>query len=159
MYICRWMQQSSSTSDGDISLTTSKDGIILINYLHLSFRPFNCLKFEPIIKTNIKSICPMLHILMNTFRQMRLNYEYFSFRETSHFRHSNKMPTTKASCKNFWWKYINNENCKTCSGNKEQKAMFQLFLHWICTLVLSASFLRARLGELVTLCTLKIEHD
>ena len=29
----------------------------------------------------------------------------------------------KPHCKNFGWKYICNESCKSCLGDKEQKAM------------------------------------
>ena len=40
---CRWIKQNSTDSNGDISQTTSKDGVILFNYLHLMFRSINCL--------------------------------------------------------------------------------------------------------------------
>ena len=34
----------------------------------------------------------------------------------------------KPHCKNFWWKHIN-KSCKSCLGNKKQKAMF-LVMSW-----------------------------
>ena len=41
LFFCRWMQHNSKNSNGNISLTASKVGIILIN--HLKFRSTNCL--------------------------------------------------------------------------------------------------------------------
>ena len=44
---------------GDISLTASRDGIVLIRYLHLNLRLVNCLSIKPTFKTIIKSIYPV----------------------------------------------------------------------------------------------------
>ena len=87
MCLCRWMQHSSYNSKGDIYLTASKDGIILINSLHFKFRSVNCLSTtQSLIKPTIKSIKASLvesifskalcfqHILLNTFKQKPLKY-------------------------------------------------------------------------------------
>ena len=46
MCLCGWIQHSSYKSNGFISLTASKDGVILINSFHLKFRSFNCLSIN-----------------------------------------------------------------------------------------------------------------
>ena len=48
---CRWMHHSSK---GDISLTESKNGIILISYFHLKFRSVNCLSISRPLKQSSK---------------------------------------------------------------------------------------------------------
>ena len=54
MCFCRWMRYTPQNSNEDIFLTAIKDGITLINYLHLKF------KHKPTIQTIIESICPVL---------------------------------------------------------------------------------------------------
>ena len=51
MYPCRWMHHSSK---GDIFLTESKNGIILISYFHLKFRSVNCLSISRQLKQSSK---------------------------------------------------------------------------------------------------------
>ena len=44
--MCLWIRHSSRNSSRDISLTLSKDGIILINSLQLKFRVVNSLSIS-----------------------------------------------------------------------------------------------------------------
>ena len=103
--LCRWIKHSSKNSNENISQTASKDKMILISYLHLEFRSVNChhdliffsvavqnfcsANFLPIIITSsvvefILSKIPCFpHILMDTFRRMRLKYENYSLRSIS----------------------------------------------------------------------------
>ena len=46
----KWIKHSSKNSNVDISKTSNKDGIILVNYFH------STIKHQPIIKRTIKSI-------------------------------------------------------------------------------------------------------
>ena len=84
------IQRSFLNLNGNVSLTTNKDGIILINSLHLKFRSINCLsirifvrKFlQIVIKAFVvlsKVLC-LQHILLNIFRKRQLHYEKHSLR-------------------------------------------------------------------------------
>ena len=126
---CRWIQYSSKNSNGYISLTATKDRIVIINYIHLKFRSVNCLGISQTSKTTIKSICLVLFsriFVRNIFWQLLSKhprwslflvnfflsaYSYghvyrsvwsmkFNLWEESYFRHSN-IHTTKASLQRF----------------------------------------------------------
>ena len=122
-------------------------------------------KHKSTIKTTIRLICPMefsktlvwkvfckllskhlwwslfwvkFHIFLNAFRRMRPNMRSIYW-DVYYLRNSNKH---SGSClklqklhKDFWWKYIENENHKSYSGNKGQRVKFPVVSRWgaFCT--------------------------
>ena len=67
-------------------------------------------------------------ILLNTFRQMRLNHESYSLKYFLFYafkQHSgNCLKLQSLIAKTFRWKLVENESRKFYAGNNEQKSMF-----------------------------------
>ena len=145
----RWTQHSSQNSNKDISLTASKGGIILINYLHLKIRSVKCLcisrSIKKISKVSIgvvlKNMCStnflqniikssvtefifskilyFRHILLKTFRRNCLKYENYSLRRML-LRAFKQQPDYKSlTAKTF--ERNTSEISKSYLGNKEHK--------------------------------------
>ena len=107
---------NSRNSNGDISLTGSKDGIILINSLYLKFRSVNCLSVIRQLKQLLKVlVCYYLEKYLENFLQIifKAFLTEFAFSKIPcfhqilgilNFRHSSNMNTTKPQYKTFRWK-------------------------------------------------------
>ena len=65
---CRWIQHNSKTSNGDISLTASKDGIIF-----MKFRSVNCLKVIRPLK-QLSKVSVRYHSQEYLLRKFSTNY-------------------------------------------------------------------------------------
>ena len=95
-------------SNRDISLAVSKDGIILINYLHFNYWPVNLLRIGRSLKqlSKVSLWCRSWEYLFGKFSVI-INIQ-----------------TTKARMLKLWWKYTTNESDQSYLDNKEQKALF-----------------------------------
>ena len=144
MCFCRWIQRSSSNSNGNISLKASKYIIILIDSLHLKFKSVNYLSvswpayqylfggahknihledfLEIFIKRKEKQILRRVpcfqHVLLSNFRRVVWSMKIMLWRTFTQYSGS-CLKLRKPHCKNFKWKYIKNESQKSYLGDKE----------------------------------------
>ena len=136
--------------------------MILISYLHLEFRSVNChndliffsvavqnfcsANFLPIIITSsvvefILSKIPCFpHILMDTFRRMRLKYENYSLRSISFQRFKQHSDYISLIAKTFDRDTSKIKVTRLIQGIKNKKLMFLAFLDRARTLILQARF-------------------
>ena len=131
------------------SLTTSKDRILLINYLHLKFRRVNCLSISRPLKqlssAILKNICsgnflqiitkaPLVEFIFSIIlcSQYILLITYYLLRKLFFDRClildiQITFSLQKLHCKSFQWKFIKNKNRHSNLGKKTKTNISSCF--------------------------------